>query len=485
MIERWLDLVLRASGQDGVTAIAADLEADAALLCREGVPGACTYTSWGSPFSPAAARAALEPECDRGDAVSCLVYGWSLGQKPWGTGVQRAPHAVEARLAVERACELDLARGCVEAARALFHGVGSTARPNKARERLAPLCRGEEGSACAALGVVTVDPRKRRDLLAQAVDLGFAAAMRDLANMAGDDAIVLHDVACRTAVGASCRDLAALDAAHQRSALEQGCAVQHVGSCIDLAVLRFADGQQAEALASLDTLCERASEACARAQLLRLDTPPRTQLPGVLSERANVALHLGLEDGVWECYRARITRGDAFGTMALFVQIAPDGRIDGAAGTGSFVDLPLQHCLQAAARKVEPIPAPFGGPAMVQYDLFLAHAAEVRFRPDETMELDPDEMAMVEQLVGLSPQFEACAMMDPAEVAPIAVEVAIKRSGRVVVLGIPRSSEVADIDACAADVLRTARIVPIDFRVEGLVLVDFVQALRSREPEDR
>jgi len=488
VIARWLDLVLRASGQDGVTAAADDLEAEAALLCTDGVAGACTYASWGSPFSPAAARAALDPECDRGDAVSCLVSAWALGQEPWGTWSQRAPTAIDARLLAERACELDLPRGCVEVARALFHGVGSTARPNKARERLAPLCRAKEGSACGALGTVTIDPGKRRDLFARAVDLGFAPALRELAMMSESDARTFHDAACLAGVGASCRDLASLDAAREHSALEAGCHVQHVGSCTDLAVLRVAEGDEPGGLSALDALCDTrgAVEACARAELIRLGDLPRPHVSGELSPLDRELLDAWLEEGVWRCYVARLGRGEVSGAVSHFVAVAPDGRIEGAAGVGPLVDPPLQQCLNDAARRLDPTHPPSGGAALVRYDLFLAHHATVSFRPDDVSDLAPEELAVTDELAQLGPQFERCALLEPDEAAPIAVDVVIKRKGRVVVVGIPRSSEVPAIDTCVTDVLDAAHVEAAVFRMEGLVLVGFLQAaLRSADPEGR
>jgi len=488
VIARWLDVVLRASGQDGATAAAADLEAEAALLCEEGIAAACTYASWGSPFSPAAAYAALAPECDRGDAVSCLVSGWARGQEPWGTWSQRLPTAVEARLKLERACELDLARGCVEVARALFHGVGSTARPNKARERLALLCRAKEGSACGTLGVVTIDPGKRRDLFARAVDLDFVPALRELALMSESDALTFHEAACLTGVGASCRDLASLDAARRHTALETGCHVQHVGSCTDLAVLRIAEGDEKGGLSALDALCDEqgAVEACARAEMIRLGDPPRPHVPGTLSPLDRELLDTSLEERVWSCYVARVGRGEVSGQLSLFVAVAPDGRIEGAAGVGPFVDQPLQQCLNDGARRADPTPPPAGGPALVRYDLFLAHHATVSFRPEDMSKLMAEELAVTDELARLGPEFERCALLEPDETAPIAIDVVIKRRGRVVVVGIPRSSEVVAVDACMTEVLEGARIEAAVYRMEGLVLVGFLQAaLRSGDPEDR
>jgi hypothetical protein len=90
----------------------------------------------------------------------------------------------------------------------------------------------------------------------------------------------------------------------------------------------------------------------------------------------------------------------------------------------------------------------------------------------------------VEEILALGPAFERCALIEPSGLAPIAVQVVIRPGGRVIVAAIPRSSEVPGVDACVAEVLRTAEVDARSFRVEGVVSVRFLQALRSGDPED-
>jgi hypothetical protein len=483
----WLELVLRASGQDEATAPADDLQAEADRLCQAGVDGACSFAAWGVAFHPANARLALDPECKAGDPVSCLVAAWTLGQSPWGTWWQQAPAAVDARLFAERACELGSKRGCVEVARALFAGVGSTGRPNKARERLDALCRApaREASACGFQGRMTADPKRKRDLFARAADLGFVPALRWIALYTDSDRLLFHEAACTAGIGASCRDVAAMDLARLRPSLEAGCTVRHVPACTDLAVLHFRDGDEEGALAALDAMCPTYLEACSRAQLLRHGTPARPTLPGTLTPDDRIELEISVRDGAWGCYLRRLAKNDTFGTVTIDVQVSSDGGVEGASVVGDLVDDPFERCIHDEVRNVDLNSPPGDGPALVKFEEFLAHGAVVEFQ-SRTFEdsSSPDGRSLTDELATLAPAIEACALLDPVEVAPIAVDVTIRRNGRIVVHGVRRSSESAAVDVCVTQVLGSARLVSWDDHHRGLVLVDFLQALGNAVPED-
>jgi hypothetical protein len=263
--------------------------------------------------------------------------------------------------------------------------------------------------------------------------------------------------------------------------------VQHVGSCTDLAVLDVAEGDQQGGLAALDALCEGdAAAACARAAMIRLGDTPQPSVAGKLTPLDRRRVQVWLEDGAWRCYLERLERSDVSGSMSLFAAVDPTGRVEGAAGVGPFVDAPMQECLNENARLVDDTVTPSGGAVLARFDLFLDHHARVSFQPDNASALVPDELTVADELAELGPEFERCALLDPSEAAPIAVDVRIQRSGRIDVLGIPRSSEVAAVDTCMTEVLDAARVESTRFKVDGLVFVAFLQAaLRSDDAEDR
>jgi hypothetical protein len=208
-------------------------------------------------------------------------------------------------------------------------------------------------------------------------------------------------------------------------------------------------------------------------------------MTGTLRPTDHGLLDAEVEDILWHCYRSRLSRDDIFGNVSVHVQVAPDGLVEGAASLGAVADPDFQRCVDDASRRLEPNDATRGGPALVRFERFLGHAAEVRFRPQAENDVPPaDEADVAAELALLGPSFETCALLDPEEVAPISVDVVIRRNGSVWVKGIERTSESTAVDTCVTGVLRTARLSSAVYQHRGLVIVRFLEALRNRGSEE-
>lgn len=120
-----------------------------ALACR--VEGMCHDNQWHAPKQdkrdvPAAIRA-WSSGCELGDAISCARLGW----------LQAAAGTAETSLsdsfaAYQKACDGDLAAGCVGVATYLHHGLGTAPDLARARSLLGEWCARGSIEACHAEG---------------------------------------------------------------------------------------------------------------------------------------------------------------------------------------------------------------------------------------------------------------------------------------------------------------------------------------------
>ncbi|MDC0670743.1 hypothetical protein [Nannocystis radixulma] len=117
-----------------------------ALACR--IQGMCLSDEWfarKTPVDVPKAIQALNSACELGDAIGCARLGW----------VRAADSKDEASLpdafaAYQKACDRELAEGCVAVAGYLQHGVGTAADPERARALTSEWCTRGSTAACQA-----------------------------------------------------------------------------------------------------------------------------------------------------------------------------------------------------------------------------------------------------------------------------------------------------------------------------------------------
>ena len=122
-----------------------------ATACRGGEELACRHRAWhrADGANLASALMIFSPACDTGDALACLVVGWSLGLvEPGYTYGAKAADAGAAESAFAQACAAGLQEACIER-EALAHASGRrhpATRP-LAPERKVPVAKGTNEAA--------------------------------------------------------------------------------------------------------------------------------------------------------------------------------------------------------------------------------------------------------------------------------------------------------------------------------------------------
>ena len=443
--EAWFDVVLRASGHDGVTATAEQLEAGLADACKAGVSTACEPPPWLAPFDPEAAGPAAAALCDGGDAVACLLAGWT------SDGDQASAH-------LQAACEAGLARACTEVALAR----GATADDAE----LQKLCDGGEPRACRA---TAADGPEGVDRLRRAAELGDAWSLWRLAEVSeGDERAERLVEACAAGVGEACFARArAADGEVRATALGNGCALSHAPSCAHQVLQRLAAEElsRKEAAAELAKACKRYDRACADRELVSRRVVPPAFTPGRATDPAAVEALVG--PMARRCYQDRLSRGDASGDVAIDVRTDAEGRLVGLVGRSPYVDEVFGDCLVREARKAPDAVAVDGGAAQHVVELTFGHVAEVSFASASGKDVAALEAALGE----LGDALDACALGQNVDLE-VPIEMKTKGSGQV------KDADLSELPGtmrgCVGALLLGAELGPVGGH-KGVLTVRFFQ----------
>lgn len=148
--------------------------------CAAGYRPSCVYAGGDSPvLAPRKSeRIRFAESCGEGDRLGCLVTGWLYSDD--GLAMTPHPDADTARLAFERACEMGLARACMEAVSAARFGYAVQQQAAAGRPALEAACEAGDGAACFAASWIGAQ-RGRRPEAEQASGLvrGCALAHAD------------------------------------------------------------------------------------------------------------------------------------------------------------------------------------------------------------------------------------------------------------------------------------------------------------------
>lgn len=128
------------------TAAAAACQNKDALACR--IEGMCLSDEWHARRDPKdvpGAIRALTSACDLGDASGCARLGWLRAVSSTDDAGLSAALA-----AYQKACDADLAEGCVAVAAYNHYGIGTPAAPDKAQSLAAEWCARGSREACHA-----------------------------------------------------------------------------------------------------------------------------------------------------------------------------------------------------------------------------------------------------------------------------------------------------------------------------------------------
>ncbi len=194
---------------------------------------ACQWKRWhqGEEASVAVAARVFAPLCEAGDALACVVVGWSKAHGPGGLPSAGAKDPKGGAALFEKACKARYPRGCAELASLHAAGVGVKKDKRKAQKLYKSACDSGDGLGCRVLAF-------------QKLPEGSRAKPKKAA-------VALLQKACKAADPHACSRLGALtsagrgvpqDALAAAELYQQACAGGAASGCYELG-LRYADGQ--------------------------------------------------------------------------------------------------------------------------------------------------------------------------------------------------------------------------------------------------
>ena len=475
----WMEVLIRASGRDGERMDAQAGQDALTALCESSGPLACE-APWLAPFDLAAAADALAPACGDGDGPACVLVGWQL---------QTVGRLEESLRSYERACEAGEVRGCTEAAWARLEGRGTVSDPQGAYSELLPLCRDGDGRACIAMSVLEAPP-DRAALYQYAGIMGTPEGYLRLARTLDEhspDVVKWLDRACTDGHSDGCialgRALPSNDRDRIRSSLSRACALDPMEGCAVEALWRaqVGEGSVAEARDGARSLCKAGNEGgCWSERLLATGTPPLAWWEDELSEANRRILELDFTPRLFPCYVDRLWRGDVRGGFEVMVQVAQDGRIQGAAAEGVFVDPEMSRCISDVARDLKEVHDPPPKAARQHFTVRLDHAAKVKFRQKELIDIQ-EVVAIRESMADRERDVDAC-LLTRGEPDPLSMTLSVQigRKGQVAKVEAMEGTELELLDACVLSVLsRPHPTIRLLGQIEGTVWVDFLQPADS------
>lgn len=455
----WVDTVTRALGQDSVFLSTEALRHRLQTHCATGVDAACTWLADDALLKEPnadALRRHLGSRCGEGEAVACLIVGWSLGQSP--PGHYHAQHAEDGERAAEalrRSCDAGLPRGCVEVALAKQVGLGTYASAEQAETGFREGCRRQQGRACRELARLATDDSERDALLGKATSLGDAGARWALLfdESSAEQRAALAAEACDVGLRAACVYSAQHGPENElASRLGQACDLGEVTACARAALV--SGSSLDERVAVLRDIGREWTPAAAWAELVasgvELPPFPSQQPPFQLEQEA---MEYMLATAVHPCYQAAVATDGASGFADVALLVGASGLVEGAAVIADWASPSFRSCAAEEIVGVQ-IWSPASEPNVMTMRLGLDHEARIDVRQQGRLDDARDVTRLMPHVRDQwAEQLELCAV-GAGDVPAIAeIELKVARSGRPASVELTDSTGVEAIDNCLIDQL--------------------------------